>query len=59
MPPPNQRPSPDQPFHLSTYRELSTIPRADRDNECWVYPSPQMFWNAMLRKGSSSVLFFS
>jgi len=51
MPPPNQRPSPDQPFSLSTDRELSTIPRADKDNECWVYPSQQMFWNAMLRKG--------
>jgi len=55
MPPPNQRPSPDQPFSLSTERELSTIPRADKDNECWVYPSQQMFWNAMLRKGFFSI----
>lgn len=51
MPPPNQRPSPDQPFALSIDRQTSTIPRADKDGECWVYPSPQMFWNAMLRKG--------
>lgn len=51
MPPPNQRPSPDQPFPLPTERQVSTIPRADKNNECWVYPSPQMFWNAMLRKG--------
>lgn len=51
MPPPNQRPAPDQPFSLSTERETSHIPRADKQGECWVYPSPQMFWNAMLRKG--------
>lgn len=50
MPPPNQRPSPDQPFSLSTDRVVSNIPKADSD-ENWVYPSPQMFWNAMLRKG--------
>ncbi|CAH8634839.1 unnamed protein product [Schistosoma curassoni] len=52
MPPPNQLPSPGQPFPLSTERELSSIPKADRsDGEKWIYPSPQMFWNAMLRKG--------
>lgn len=50
MPPPNQRPAPDQPFPLSTDREMSTIPRAGT-TENWVYPSQQMFWNAMLRKG--------
>jgi hypothetical protein len=52
MPPPNQRPAPDQPFPLSTDREMSTIPRAGT-TENWVYPSQQMFWNAMLRKGES------
>ncbi|XP_043855332.1 holocytochrome c-type synthase-like [Dromiciops gliroides] len=36
MPPPNQT--------------LSSIPRADSEKK-WVYPSEQMFWNAMLRKG--------
>ncbi|KAK7603003.1 hypothetical protein V9T40_003002 [Parthenolecanium corni] len=51
MPPPNQRPAPDQPFPLSTEREFSTIPKAGTSGEVWVYPSPQMFWNAMLRKG--------
>ncbi|ESN92392.1 hypothetical protein HELRODRAFT_115899 [Helobdella robusta] len=51
MPPPNQQPAPDQPFPLSTMREVSTIPRADKENETWLYPSQQMFWNAMLRKG--------
>lgn len=50
MPPPNQRPAPDQPFSLSTERKTSGIPRAGKD-ENWVYPSQQMFWNAMLRKG--------
>lgn len=52
MPPPNQRPSPDQPFPLSIEREKSTIPKAGAaEGETWVYPSQQMFWNAMLRKG--------
>lgn len=50
MPPPNQQPSPGQPFQLSTLREESTIPRAYSEQK-WVYPSEQMFWNAMLRKG--------
>ncbi|CAK8689126.1 unnamed protein product [Clavelina lepadiformis] len=52
MPPPNQQPSPDQPFTLSTSRVKSTIPKANaKEGETWVYPSEQMFWNAMLRKG--------
>ncbi|XP_013788454.1 cytochrome c-type heme lyase-like isoform X1 [Limulus polyphemus] len=51
MPPPNQRPASDQPFPLSTQREKSTIPKAGTENETWEYPSQQMFWNAMLRKG--------
>lgn len=51
MPPPNQVPAPDQPFPLSVLREESTIPRFNNDKN-WVYPSEQMFWNAMLRKGS-------
>ncbi|KAJ1173365.1 hypothetical protein NDU88_005201 [Pleurodeles waltl] len=50
MPPPNQAPAPDQPFPLSVVREESSIPRAFSDSK-WVYPSEQMFWNAMLRKG--------
>ncbi|CAI5776709.1 cytochrome c-type heme lyase [Podarcis lilfordi] len=50
MPAPNQLPAPDQPFPLSTVREESTIPRASSEQK-WVYPSEQMFWNAMLRKG--------
>ncbi|KAJ8279157.1 hypothetical protein COCON_G00062230 [Conger conger] len=50
MPPPNQMPAPDQPFPLNVAREESNIPRAGSNNN-WVYPSEQMFWNAMLRKG--------
>jgi len=51
MPPPNQQPSPGQPFLLSTDRQKSSIPKATAEGENWVYPSEQMFWNAMLRKG--------
>ncbi|KAK4876345.1 hypothetical protein RN001_012767 [Aquatica leii] len=54
MPAPNQQPAPGQPFPLSTSREMSTIPKAlvkEGEDPYWVYPSPQMFWNAMLRKG--------
>jgi len=51
MPPPNQLPAPGQPFPLPIERVTSTIPKAGTENEHWVYPSPQMFWNAMLRKG--------
>lgn len=50
MPPPNQLPSPGQPFPLSTERIKSGIPKAGTTDK-WVYPSEQMFWNAMLRKG--------
>ncbi|KAF5272093.1 hypothetical protein FQA39_LY01176 [Lamprigera yunnana] len=54
MPAPNQQPAPDQPFPLSTGRQISTIPKAiiqNGEEPFWVYPSAQMFWNAMLRKG--------
>lgn len=50
MPAPNQLPAPGQPFPLSTQRVKSTIPKAGTE-EKWEYPSEQMFWNAMLRKG--------
>lgn len=58
MPPPNQTPAPDQPFELSVSREESTIPRHSTEKN-WVYPSEQMFWNAMLRKGSVQITFVS
>ena len=51
MPAANQQPAPDQPFPLPTNRQISSIPKATNEAEFWVYPSQQMFWNAMLRKG--------
>lgn len=53
MPPANQQPAPDQPFSLSTDRQTSSIPKVTEDGsqQFWQYPSQQMFWNAMLRKG--------
>ena len=51
MPPPNQLPAPGQNIDLSTEREVSTIPRASETEDKWVYPSEQMFYNAMIRKG--------
>lgn len=46
----NQIPHPEQPFPLSTDRQKSSIPKADGSGN-WMYPSEQMFWNAMIRKG--------
>ncbi|EDV94405.1 holocytochrome c-type synthase [Drosophila grimshawi] len=53
MPPANQNPAPDQPFPLPTDRQTSSIPKVTEDGSAqfWQYPSQQMFWNAMLRKG--------
>ena len=51
---PRQQPSEGQPFDLSKQRQMSTIPKAeakDENDKYWVYPSEQMFWNAMIRKG--------
>lgn len=45
-----QSPQPDQKMALGTQREISTIPRANSDDKLWVYPSEQMFFNAMRRK---------
>lgn len=45
-----QKPHPEQPFKLSTERQTSSIPKADGTGN-WEYPSEQMFWNAMIRKG--------
>lgn len=51
MPPLCNEPRKGQPFSLSTHRHVSGIPKAGTDNEHWVYPSEQMFYNAMIRKG--------
>merc|ERR1719213_992143 len=50
MPPANQLPAKDQPFPLPTERQKSSIPRAGTEDN-WQYPSQQMFYNALRRKG--------
>lgn len=45
----NQQPAPGQRAALSTTRVQSTIPKGGTDST-WLYPSPQMFWNALVRK---------
>lgn len=47
---PNQEPCPGQRRPLDTGRESSTIPKGGTA-ATWVYPSPQMFFNALRRKG--------
>lgn len=48
----NQRPAPGQTVPLPTVRETSTIPKGGTEST-WVYPSPQMFYNALVRKGKA------
>ena len=50
MPQPNQQAAPGQRHKLSKDRVTSSIPGQDGAAP-WVYPSPQMFFNAMRRKG--------
>ena len=47
---PNQQPAPGQRLPLSKERVSSTIP-GQAESGTWQYPSPQMFYNAMRRKG--------
>jgi cytochrome c heme-lyase len=47
---PNQEPCPGQRRPLDTGRETSTIPKGGTSST-WLYPSPQMFFNALRRKG--------
>lgn len=48
----NQLPSPFQSESLSTDRKASTIPKGNAETgTTWTYPSPQMFYNALSRKG--------
>eukprot|EP00903_Cladosiphon_okamuranus_P018104 g16661.t1 len=49
---PNQQPAPGQEKPLSTSRVASTIPKGGEEST-WTYPSPQMFWNALTRKGKA------
>eukprot|EP00736_Rhodelphis_marinus_P005331 Rmarinus@m.23798 len=53
MPPANQMPAPNQKGPLPTHRQVSSIPRGavEEEDARWVYPSQQMFFNAMRRKG--------
>ena len=52
MPAPNQQPRSGQQLSLSQERVKSTIPRGSAECE-WVYPSEQMFYNALHRKGKA------
>ena len=47
----NQLPAAGQRLPLSKERVESTIPQAGAEGGHWVYPSAQMFYNAMRRKG--------
>ena len=53
MPKGSNEPIPDQPFVLSKKRQVSSIPKGSTEADKWVYPSEQMFFNAMIRKGWS------
>jgi len=46
-------PQANQRTQLSTERVTSNIPKGGTDDSTWVYPSPQMFWNALVRKGKT------
>nr|DBA44781.1 TPA_exp: holocytochrome c synthase [Mesostigma viride] len=46
---PNQQPAPGQKTAIPTERTPSTIPKGGTDST-WLYPSPQMFFNALSRK---------
>lgn len=51
MPTLSQQPAQGQKMKLGVDREVSTIPKSGDPNEkIWVYPSEQMFFNAMRRK---------
>ena len=49
MPTLSQAPAAHQSIALPVAREESTIPRDDEGR--WEYPSPQQFYNALVRKG--------
>lgn len=52
MPPANQEPAPGQQVPLSKERVVSNIPKGGTEGT-WLYPSPQMFWNSLVRKGKT------
>nr|DBA44764.1 TPA_exp: holocytochrome c synthase [Chaetosphaeridium globosum] len=51
---PAQEMAPGQKNPISTTRQKSSIPKGGTDDESWVYPSPQMFFNALSRKGKAN-----
>lgn len=50
MPSLAQKPAPGQKAPLSTHRVQSNIPKGGTESETWLYPSPQQFYNALVRK---------
>jgi cytochrome c heme-lyase len=46
-----QLPSSTQRSELSTNRVSSTIPKGATESDTWTFPSPQQFYNALVRKG--------
>ena len=49
---PNQLPAPGQVSPLPTQRVASAIPKTGTSST-WLFPSPQMFFNALTRKGKA------
>ncbi len=43
--------APGQKLDLPVRRTTSTIPRPNSEERVWEYPSPQQFYNALVRKG--------
>lgn len=51
MPSLSQAPAASQSIALPTERTASSIPRTSDVGGVWEYPSPQQFYNALVRKG--------
>ncbi len=49
----NQQKSANQSIDLPVERQKSTIPKGGTEADTWQYPSPQMFWNALVRKNKT------
>jgi len=54
MPDLPQTPGQGQTKVLSTEREVSSIPKTGSDGVKWEYPSPQQFYNALLRRNKTA-----
>ena len=51
MPSLTQDKAPGQSVELPIDRTLSSIPKSNEQGKVWEYPSPQQFYNALVRKG--------